>query len=154
VYRYDHALATLTGAEVSADFDPADMLTLRARYDVVRGTNEDTDTPLPLIPPPRTTLEAELHRVGLSWAEHAHAGVDVEIAGEQSRLGPFDLATDGYTLVGLEAGFARRLGSRPFRFDVRVRNLTDKAYKSFLSRYKSFALDPGRNILLRISADF
>jgi outer membrane receptor protein involved in Fe transport len=154
VYRYEHALATLTGAEVSADFDPANMLTLRARYDMVRGTNEDTDTPLPLIPPPRTTLEAELHRVGLSWAEHAHAAVDVEIAGEQSRLGPFDLATDGYTLLGLEAGFARRLGSRPIRFDVRVRNLTDKAYKSFLSRYKSFALDPGRNILLRISADF
>ena len=154
VYRYEHALATLNGAEVSADFDPANMLTLRARYDMVRGTNEDTDEPLPLIPPPRTTLEAELHGVGLGWAEHAHAGFDVEINSEQTRLGQFDTATDGYTLLGLDAGIARHVGSVPMRFDIRVRNLTDKAYKSFLSRYKSFALDPGRNVLIRLSAEF
>jgi outer membrane receptor protein involved in Fe transport len=154
VYRYEHALATLTGAEVSADFDPTNLLTLRGRYDVVRGTNEDTDNPLPLIPPPRTTLEAELHGIGLGWAEHAHAGIDIEVNSKQTRLGPFDTETSGYTLLGLDAGIARRLGSHPVRFDVRVRNLTDKAYKSFLSRYKSFALDPGRNILIRLSAEF
>jgi iron complex outermembrane receptor protein/hemoglobin/transferrin/lactoferrin receptor protein len=154
VYRYEHALATLYGGEVSADVDPVRMLTLRARYDMVRGTNEDTNEPLPLIPPPRTTLEAELHGVALGWADNAHAGVDVEINAKQTHLGQFDTATDGYTLLGLEAGIARRLGSRPIRFDIRVRNLTDKAYKSFLSRYKSFALDPGRNVLLRLSMDF
>ena len=154
VYRYEHAQATLTGGELSADFDPAKMVTLRARYDMVRGTNDDTDEPLPLIPPPRTTLEAELHGVALGWAEHAHAGFDVEINSEQTRLGPFDTATDGYTLLGLDAGIARRLGSHPIRFDVRVRNVTDKAYKSFLSRYKSFALDPGRNVLIRLAMDF
>ena len=154
VYRYEHAQASLTGAEVSADFDPTNLLTLRGRYDVVRGTNEDTDDPLPLIPPPRTTLEAELHGIGLGWAEHAHAGIDIEVNSKQTRLGPFDTETNGYTLLGLDAGMARRLGSHPVRFDVRVRNLTDKAYKSFLSRYKSFALDPGRNILIRLSAEF
>jgi iron complex outermembrane receptor protein len=154
VYRYEHALATLYGGEVSTDVDPMSMLTLRARYDMVRGTNEDTNEPLPLIPPPRTTLEAELHGVALGWADNAHAGLDVEINAKQTHLGPFDTATDGYTLLGLEAGIARRLGSRPIRFDIRVRNLTDKAYKSFLSRYKTFALDPGRNVLLRLSMDF
>jgi iron complex outermembrane recepter protein len=154
VYRYEHALATLTGAEISADVDPTNAVTLRARYDMVRGTNEDTDEPLPLIPAPRTTLEAEVHSVQLGWAERAHAGVDVEVSGKQTRLGPFDLQTDGYALLGLDAGLARHFGSRPLRFDVRVRNLTDKRYKSFLSRYKSFALDPGRNILLRISTEF
>jgi len=154
VYRYEHALATLYGGEVSADVDPVRMLTLRARYDMVRGTNEDTDEPLPLMPPPRTTLEAEVHGVALGWADNAHAGLDVEINSKQTHLGAFDTATDGYTLLGLDAGIARRLGSRPIRFDIRVRNLTDKAYKSFLSRYKGFALDPGRNVLLRLSMDF
>jgi outer membrane receptor protein involved in Fe transport len=154
VYRYAHALATLSGAEVSADVDPTNLLTLRGRYDVVRGTNEDTDEPLPLMPPSRATFEAEVHGIGLGWAEHAHLGLDVEVTSKQTRLGPFDLGTDGYTLLGVDAGIARRLGSRPIRFDVRVRNLTDKAYRSFLSRYKSFALDPGRNILIRLSAEF
>jgi len=154
VYRYQHAMATLTGGEVSADVDPTSLLTLRARYDMVRGTNEDTDEPLPLIPPPRTTLEAELHGVGLGWAEHAHAGLDVEFNAEQKRLGPFDTPTDGYTLLGLDAGIAHHLGSHPIRVDIRVRNLTDKAYKSYLSRYKGFALDPGRNVLFRLSTQF
>ena len=154
VYRYEHALATLNGAEISADVDPTNLLSLRARWDMVRGTNEDTDQPLPLIPAPRTTLEAEVHGVQLGWAERAHAGVDVEVSAKPTRLGPFDYQTDGYTLLGLDAGLARRIGSRPLRFDIRVRNLTDKRYKSFLSRYKSFALDPGRNILLRISTEF
>jgi outer membrane receptor protein involved in Fe transport len=154
VYQYKHALATLYGGEASVDVDPVRMLTLRARYDMVRGTNEDTNEPLPLIAPPRTTLEAELHGVALGWAENAHAGLDVEINAKQTHLGPFDTATDGYTLLGLEAGIARHLGSRPIRFDIRVRNLTDVAYKSFLSRYKSFALDPGRNVLFRLAMDF
>jgi len=154
VYRYEHALATLKGAEVSADVDPTSSVTLRAKYDMVRGTNEDTDSPLPLMPPPRTTLETDFHAVGLGWAERAHAGIDVEISSKQTRLGQFDEPTDGYTLIGLDAGLARHIGSHPFRVDLRVRNLANTRYTSFLSRYKSFALDPGRNILFRISADF
>ncbi len=154
VYRYEHALATLKGAEVSADVDPTSTVTLRGKYDMVRGTNEDTDSPLPLMPPPRTTLETDFHAVGLGWAERAHAGIDVEISSKQTRLGQFDQPTDGYTLIGLDAGLARHIGSHPFRVDLRVRNLADTRYRSFLSRYKAFALDPGRNILFRISADF
>jgi len=154
VYQYQHTLATLTGGELSADVDPTNLLTLSGRYDFVRGTNEDIDSPLPLIPPPRTTLEADVHGTGLGWAERAHAGVDVEIMAEQTRLGQFDTPTDGYTLLGLAGGIAGHFGAHPIRLDVRVRNLTDKSYKSFLSRYKSFALDPGRNILVRLTAEF
>ncbi len=40
------------------------------------------------------------------------------------------------------------------RLDLRVRNATDVAYKDFLSRYKQFALDPGRNIIIRLGTDF
>jgi len=154
VYRYQHALATLAGGELSADLDPVNMLSLRGSYDFVRGTNEDTDSPLPLIPPQRTTLEADVHGAGLGWAERAHVGVDVEIAAKQTRLGQFDTPTDGYTLVGLDAGIARQIAAHPVRLDVRVRNLADTRYRSFLSRYKSFALDPGRNILVRLSTEF
>jgi hypothetical protein len=28
----------------------------------------------------------------------------------------------------------------------------DKAYASFLSRYKTYALDPGRNLVVQVSA--
>jgi hypothetical protein len=32
-----------------------------------------------------------------------------------------------------------------------VHNATNTAYRSFLNRYKEFALDPGRSITLRIA---
>jgi len=34
-----------------------------------------------------------------------------------------------------------------------VRNVGNTAYRSFLSRYKEFALDPGRNLVLRLSLE-
>ena len=37
-----------------------------------------------------------------------------------------------------------------FTAEVSVENLFDKAYFDHLSRYKAYALDPGRNIILRL----
>jgi hypothetical protein len=34
---------------------------------------------------------------------------------------------------------------------LRVRNVGDVAYRSFLSRYKKFADDPGRNVVFSVS---
>ena len=34
-----------------------------------------------------------------------------------------------------------------------VRNALDTRYRDFLSRYKAFALNPGRNIVVRLSTD-
>ena len=34
---------------------------------------------------------------------------------------------------------------------VAVKNATNVSYRSFLSRYKEFALNPGRNVVMRIS---
>jgi hypothetical protein len=42
---------------------------------------------------------------------------------------------------------------RATRLEVEVRNAGDVRYKSFLSRYKEFALEPGRNIIIRVSTD-
>jgi hypothetical protein len=46
------------------------------------------------------------------------------------------------------------LGSRLVRLDLRVRNAGNVSYKDFMSRYKQFALNPGRNIVVRLGADF
>jgi outer membrane receptor protein involved in Fe transport len=39
-------------------------------------------------------------------------------------------------------------------FDFQLRNALDKEYASFLSRYKTYALDPGRNFLVQVSTQF
>ena len=40
------------------------------------------------------------------------------------------------------------------RIELAVRNALNTPYKNFLSRYKRFALDQGRNIVVRVGTDF
>src|SRR5213083_2336583 len=95
-FRYQHANAQLLGGEAAAEVEVAAPLTLRARADAVRGTNRATNEPLPLVPPARAALGAELHRAGGSRrADRAYAGVEVEAATRQTRLTPLDIPTGG-----------------------------------------------------------
>jgi outer membrane receptor protein involved in Fe transport len=154
VYRHEQADAMLRGVEASLEVQPVTDLTLRARFDAVEGTNQLTDEPLPLMPPPRGGLEAEYQTTELSWATRLYLSVEGEKFWTQTRLSSFDLATGGYELLHFGAGIEKRLGARLVRLDLRVRNAGNVSYKDFLSRYKQFALNPGRNIVVRLGADF
>jgi len=152
VYRYQQANARLVGGEAQVEVEVANPLTLHARADAVRGTNRVTGDALPLMPPARAALGAELHRSKAgSWTDRAYAGAEIEVATRQTRLNPLDVPTGGYTLLNLSAGFVRPLVGRVCHVDLAVKNATNVSYRSFLSRYKEFALDPGRNVVLRIS---
>jgi len=151
VYRYEQADAVLLGGEAGVEAELTAALTLRARADAVRGTNQATGEPLPLVPPARAALGAELHRAALGWVDRAYAGAEVEVATRQTRLNPLDVATAAYTVLNLSGGFVRPMLGRVGRVDLTIRNATNVSYRSFLSRYKEFALDPSRNVVVRIS---
>jgi outer membrane receptor protein involved in Fe transport len=151
VYQYRQADALLTGAEAEAEVDLAEAFTARARIDGVHATNRETDAPLPLIPPTRSVIGLEWHNAA---AHHAHLGVDLVSVAKQDRLAALDLATDSYHLVEIEGGVRQVVGGRLIEIDLAVHNAGNVAYKDFLSRYKQFALNPGRDIMLRISTDF
>ena len=148
VYQYLQADALLTGGEVSVEFELWRPLTLRASAEAVRGANQTTAEPLPLMPPPRFVLGGEVRPPGQA---RVYAGAEVEVVARPTRLNPLDLPTNGYTLLNLSAGLERRWASRPLRLDLMVRNAANASYRDFLSRYKEFALNPGRNIALRVS---
>ncbi len=103
------------------------------------------------MPPARAALRAELHGTDLKWANRAYVGAEVEASTRQTRLNPLDVPTAGYTLLHLSGGFERPLLGRAARVDVAIHNATNVSYRSFLSRYKEFALDPGRNVVIRLS---
>jgi len=88
-----------------------------------------------------------------SWANSFFVGGEVEHVAKQNRPNATDYVTGAYTLVNFDVGVERGLFGRATRFEVGVRNAGDVRYKSFLSRYKEFALEPGRNIIIRISTD-
>jgi iron complex outermembrane recepter protein len=152
VFRHKHADALLTGGELSAEFEVVKPVTLKARHDFVRGTNRDIDVPLPLMAPARSAVGVDFHG-NPAWASSFFAGTEVEYVARQNRPNPEDFMTDSYTLLNFDIGVERNFLGKATRFEVGVRNAADVRYRSFLSRYKEFALEPGRNIIIRISTD-
>ncbi len=152
IYQYKQtSRGTLTGVDVSTEVETASMLTLRGRFDYVRGNNDATSSPLPLLPPARGDLEAELHTASGAKYNRAYFMVGTQLVARQDRLGQFDTPTAGYALLNLGAGAGRQLGGREFFIDLHLRNAANKRYNDFLSRYKTFAYEPGRNLTIRVS---
>lgn len=150
VFRYEQAEAVLTGAEASIAVEPIPWLSLSARGDYVRGTNTTEDEPLPLMPPLRVVAGAEIHGARSGEERWAYMGAEVEHMEEPERLNPYDTDVGAYTLLHVSAGIRGRWLGREMGLDVRARNLLDKSYRDFLSRYKRFALDPGRDVVMRL----
>ncbi len=147
--RHVQTDARFAGVESLAEVAVAAPLTLRARQDYVRATNRATGAPLPLIPPARGAVGGTLHTTG---AAHPTAlSAEVEHVARQTRLDVNDVPTNAYTLVNVDVEGERTLHGRAYRLDVGVHNVGDVAYRDFLSRYKRFALDPGRNVTVRLS---
>jgi len=159
VFRYGSTDATLAGGELRVTADILPRLAAGGQLEYVRGTDAE-DRPLPDIPPVRGMLEAELHDLSLGWLKRARLGVELELVGGQHRVPSFqlggtgatvfDLPTDGYGLLGLEIAGEHIVGGRRLTLAARVRNLTNTEYRDYLSRYKTFAFNPGRDVSLRI----
>ena len=147
VFRHRHAGALLTGGELSAEFQVSKPVTLKARHDFVRGTNRDLDEPLPLMAPARSAFGVDF-RSNPTWASSFFAGGEAEYVARQNRPNPDDFVTASYTLLNFDIGIERDFLGRGTRLEVGVRNAADVRYRSFLSRYKEFALEPGRNIII------
>jgi outer membrane receptor protein involved in Fe transport len=147
VYRYQQADAVLDGGEASLEIAATSALVLSARVDFVRGERQSDHQPLPQIPPLRGKL-------GAVWrGTTTTGGLDVDLVSRQTRLSPFDIGTAGSALLDLFASTDHHFGSRPVRIELQVRNALDTRYRDFLSRYKAFALNPGRNIVVRVSTE-
>ena len=142
VYQYVQAEAELFGGEAQLEADVGEGLIVSGRADVVRGTNLEAHEPLPLIPPLNGAA-------GLSYRHQA--GFELESHASPKHLNPLDVPTNGYTLLNLWGGGDVHLLGRAVHVDVSIRNAFNKRYRSFLSRYKTFADDPGRNVILRLS---
>src|SRR6266850_1989301 len=145
VYQYAQAEARLFGGEAVIESDLGRGLIARGRLETVRGTNRTTDEPLPLMPPLRAAL-------GLTWRDRLR--VDVDAYARQDRPNPLDIPTPGYALLHVGGGADVRLFGRSMRVDIALRNALNQRYRSFLSRYKEFAFDPGRNLIVRLSSGY
>jgi iron complex outermembrane recepter protein len=146
--------ARLIGLESALEYHVTPWLHLRGTADYVRGQNRTTDLPLPFIPPFRATYSARFEgdRVGLLLSPYLSVGGETNA--RQTDLDPEDFAPAGYTLANFGGGFQVPMGRRSLAVDLQLRNAFDKLYASFLSRYKTYAPDPGQSLVVRVSTEF
>lgn len=144
--------ARLAGVEARIAWRPLPLLTLQASGDYVHGQNSAAGVPLTFIPPLRV-----LYGLRLDGGDAAGAirGRYLSLSGEtnarQTRIDPRDIAPPGYTIASAGAGFTRLLPRGALSVDLALRNLFDTSHRSFMSRYKAFALAPGRSLVLKLS---
>lgn len=168
----DQTDATMLGVEGRGEVTLRDWVAVGGTFSVIQGTGDDLEDPafdnpegtLPLLPENRAGVFAELRvpTVGPARGSRLRISVDRAFAKQSGgRIEPFSqfdttpfgtASTRAYTLVGLEGGTVLEVGSVPLSVNVTVENFLDEAYRGFLDTYKGYALSPGRNLQLRLSA--
>ncbi|TVQ09950.1 MAG: TonB-dependent receptor [Bacteroidetes bacterium] len=145
VFEYMEGSAILYGGEFSAALQLAPGVTFQTGVDLVQGRRTFDDAPnenLPFIPPVRFNNQIEYD------FERAWVGANLMMVTKQDKVAPDEDITDGYTLLGFQAGYRLNFNGRHVLI-LRVENALDNKYRDHLSRIedRNFVM-PGRNISL------
>ncbi|MGD2046661.1 MAG: TonB-dependent receptor [Gemmatimonadota bacterium] len=142
IYQYQGNDARMTGFEGSLDWTVVSDLVAHGTASYVRGTLQDTDEPLPLIPPLHGTVGLEYSPT--EW----FVRTEVDLTAKQDRLGAFETVTDGYAVFNASAGMRMTVGGHLNVLTLSVDNITDKQYYNHLSRIKDLMPEAGRGVSL------
>lgn len=140
IYQYTGNDARLFGAEGQVMIDLGQRYEVESTFSWVRGHLTDIDTPIPWTPPLKGRVAVVLNGKRIKWTASLRA------ASEQTRLGPFEEATDGYVVPDLTAQTHFVRGGVLHTLTLAVDNLTNTSYRDHLSRVKSVMPEPGRNV--------
>jgi iron complex outermembrane recepter protein len=143
IFMYEGDEARLLGGEISMKYIPTDGLSLSGGIDYVNGKRiRNGNDFLPFMPPFRFNTNIE-YDFGKAWI-----GGKILMAATQNRVAPDEDPTEGYTLVGLIAGYRLNAAGRHVII-LRADNLLNTRYRDHLSRIEDRNVSmPGRNINL------
>ena len=158
IYQFVQADARLEGAEARLDVHPHALhgLGVHLSGDVTRGTNRETGTPLPFVPPARlqTAVEYRAERLGRARGVEVRLGPTFVAAQRRDEI-PEEVPTDAYTVWTASASASFPVGTTTLTPTLAIDNLTDAAYVDPLSRYRPFGVPaPGRSVRLALRATF
>jgi iron complex outermembrane receptor protein len=157
-YLYAHTDARLRGVEVTGQVDPVAALSLYANLNVVRGVDRITGDPLYDMPADRLTASARVFAPSSARWTSPYVELGTTLVRRQDEVPPvtvYKLPTSGYGLLNLEVGAtALVIGGVRYEPSLAVRNLFDRAYRDYLSRYRLFVDEQGRDVVFRLTVPF
>jgi iron complex outermembrane receptor protein len=154
VFNVKQDKSTFRGLEYSVQFQPVNYMLLSLNGDFVLTNNLANNSPLPFTPPMKNIFQIKLQQQQIGILYNPYFKFSVKIVSGQDKVDPLETTTDGYTLFnagfGMDFVFSKTIASIDFNVD----NLADTKYVDHLSRYKSFAMNPGRSFNLRLTVPF
>ncbi|MEM1043685.1 MAG: TonB-dependent receptor [Bacteroidota bacterium] len=161
-FRHQQTDARLVGFDGALDVNVGRGFGLGLTAAAVRGTDTERDEPLLAMPADRLGLSASYTLPSSGALRTPEVGLGATFVREQDRF-PVRLDADGdpialdyapppggYALLGAELSGELRFGGTPVRLSLEVENILNTRYRDYLSRYRYFAHDPGRNVILRL----
>ncbi|HYF02594.1 MAG TPA: TonB-dependent receptor [Patescibacteria group bacterium] len=156
-FRYRQTEALIRGFEAQADYQLNHLLRLSASTTLLRATDITANEPLIYMPADRVRLASHFH-----WTENdATTDLFSEIAltgvHRQERVPQgvdYVEPPPGYFLVDVSSGAEFDFLAQRFKITVGLTNLFNIRYRDYLSRYRYFAHDAGRNIVMRMTVPF
>ena len=146
--EYIAADSVLQGVEGHADITLGRGFGLELGLDYVRGELQDSNDPLPRIPPFRL-------RTGLTYHRNAfQAGGEIVATTDQNRVFGAETPTAGYGNLRLFSSYSFGTGTAVHTVTARLDNTTNELYRNHLSLIKDFVPEMGRNLKLVYSVRF
>jgi len=152
-FNYNQTDARLDGVELSGTLAPTSWLRLQGTANAVRGLDRTNGGPLFDMPADRATLQARV--VGTrpqlgNW----YIGLGSVLVREQDGVPAgtvYQLPTAGYALASVDFGSANiAIGGRRIDAAISVTNALNARYRDYLSRYRLFVNDVGRDVVVRL----
>jgi iron complex outermembrane receptor protein len=154
IYDIKQDKSTFRGIEYSLQFQPVKFLLVSLSGDYVFTKNNATDNPLPFTPPMKNIIEIKFQKENIFELQNPYISASCRITSPQYDVDPLETVTDGYTLFNMSAGFDIAFSKMIASVDITGNNLFNVRYVDHLSRYKTYALNPGRNISLKLTIPF
>jgi iron complex outermembrane receptor protein len=142
IYGYTSSNSVLRGFEAKFEFEPIRHLNTSILVDYVEAKKRDVDEYLPFIPPLRGIIGIEYRTSKYNF------GAEIKLVSSQNKVAPDETRTPGYGIINLHFGLRFPFARFAHEINLNIENLTNKTYYDHLSRIKSFAPMPGRNVSL------
>jgi iron complex outermembrane recepter protein len=152
-YNYEQTNARLNGVELLGMVAPKSWLRIQGTANAVRGTDRVQGGPLFDMPADRATVQVRVlgtrPRLG-QW----FVALGTVLVREQDGVPAgtvYQLPTAGYALASLDLGTANVVvGGHQLDIGVSATNLLNTRYRDYLSRYRLFVNDAGRDLIVRV----
>jgi iron complex outermembrane receptor protein len=152
-FVYQQTNAQLLGAETSIELQLADPVSSGISFSIVRGTDTESEEPIFLMPPDRVRAHLQLGGLNFGGLQECWGRAEVFAVAKQRDTVPgldFAEAPDRYVLLSLSAGAQIPFGGRDLTMVLELDNALNARYRDYLSLYRYYADEPGRDLWLRL----